>query len=210
MLHGGVLEAEAIASWIDRRNARALVKLATADGRGLHLLDVRYSVLTPKMFTRLHPPIDPVAAPDQGSVGPDGGTADRLGTEGETVTVGLRGIEVDCGVIPAAACAGHFPDYPAAPVAIVMGQVCRAAGRALAAHLDDDVTYQIEEGHVTATKLARAGQRLTLQASYDRPVSGGHLLHGTALADGEVIGEVEVTMSAVAAADRAVAARVAS
>jgi 3-hydroxymyristoyl/3-hydroxydecanoyl-(acyl carrier protein) dehydratase len=129
-------------------------------------------------------------------------TAAARGLADNIVSIGHEGIEVDCGVIPADTCAGHFPDYPAAPVAIVMGRLCRAAGLALAARLDADVAYQIEEGHVVASRLARAGQRLELQASYDRPVSGGHLLHGTAIADGEVVGEVDVTMSATEASSR--------
>jgi hypothetical protein len=91
-----------------------------------------------------------------------------------------------------------------------MGRLCRAAGLALGARLDADVEYQIEEGHVTASRLARAGQRLVLEANYRRPVPGGHLLHGTARADGEVVGEVEVTLSAVEVADRVLARPAAS
>ncbi|MGI9611385.1 MAG: hypothetical protein ACR2QO_00635 [Acidimicrobiales bacterium] len=192
-VQGGILEAEAVASWIDRRNARALVKLITTDGHGLHLLDVHYSVLTPKMFTRLHPPVELTADDAVAGAGTD---------VGEIVTLDREGIEVDGGIIPAGACAGHFPGYPAAPVAIVMGRLCRAAGLALSARLDAEIAYQIEEGHVVASRLARAGQRLALAASYERPISGGHLLRGTATADGEVVGEVSVTMSVTEASDR--------
>ena len=195
-VQGGILEAEAVASWIDRRNARALVKLITMEGQGLHLLDVHYSVLTPKMFTRLHPPVELVDNAAADSV-----AGARTG-DGEIVALDHEGIEVDGGIIPAEACAGHFPGYPAAPVAIVMGRLCRAAGLALSARLDAEIGYQIEEGHVVASRLARAGQRLALAASYERPVSGGHLLRGTATADGEVVGEVSVTMSVTEASDR--------
>ena len=54
----------------------------------------------------------------------------------------------------------------------------------------------IESGHVEATGLARAGQRLVLRAFYDRPVRGGHRMTGVAEADGETVGRVEVAMSA--------------
>jgi hypothetical protein len=204
---GGIVEAEAVASWVDRRTARALVKLMTADGQGLHMLDVHYSVLAPKMFARLNPPIDLPLDVDGCSIdiGDEGGEDDG----GEIVSVGHDGIHVDCGPIPVDTCAGHFPDYPAAPVAIVMGRLCRAAGLALAARFDADITYQIEEGHVQARGLARAGQRLELRASYTKPVAGGHLLKGTALADGEAVGEVAVTMSATEAPDRVLASPIA-
>ncbi len=202
---GGLLEAEAIATWIDKRSARALATLSTIDGQGLHLLDVRYSVLTPRMFERLNPPIEhpeatPPAERDGRGSGPE---AEPTVDLDEIVSIGADGIEVDGGVIPVDACAGHFPGHPAAPVAIVMGRLCRAAGLALAARLEADVTYRIEAGRVTATRLASAGQRLTFTAAYVQPAPGGHLLRGTASADGEVVGEVEVTMSAAEAAEAA-------
>jgi len=179
----GDLRAKAIGSWVDRRTARALVTLSTEDGRGLNLLDVEYTVLAPRMFTRLNPPIDLDAI---NGLEP---TAEAV----ETIDGGLR---VDTGPIPVEMCAGHFPDYPAAPVAIVMGRLCRAAGLAMMDHLDlDRRRYQIEEGRVEATGLARAGQSLVLEARYIEPVAGGHRLQGLALADGETCGEVDVVLS---------------
>ena len=58
--------------------------------------------------------------------------------------------------------------------------------------------HRIEEGHVTATKLARAGQSLSLEAAYVERRGANHLVHGGALADGETIGNVDVVLSAVA------------
>ncbi len=191
-LVGGMLKAEAVASWPDKRTARALIKLMTADGDGLHLLDVHYSVLSPKMFERLHPTTDEALA---SCVDPQVDAGPEM-TE-ELVVAGADGVTVDGGIISESACAGHFDGYPAAPVAIVMGRLCRAAGIGLAAKLDRELEYQIEEGHVVANKLARAGQHLVLEARYGRPVPAGHLMYGTARADGEVIGEVAVTLSAV-------------
>lgn len=179
----GPLRAQAIGSWIDRRSARAMVTLATADGRALNLLDVEYTVLAPRMFARLNPPIDPAA------IG-------RAEPRAETVRETVDGLEIDTGPIPVDMCAGHFPDYPAAPVAIVMGQLCRAAGLTMIRHLGlDGQRYRIEEGRVEATGLARAGQRLVLRASYVEPVPGGHRLAGQAVADDVVVGEVDVVLS---------------
>ena len=183
---GGMLAAEAVASWVDKRTARALVKLMTADGEGLHLLDVTYSVLTEKVFARFNPAVE-VA---DGGLDTSGAAPDRV------VEVARGKVEADCGPIAREMCEGHFPGYPAAPVAIVMGQLCAAAGRALESQLDEPVDYRIEGGFVSAKKLAVAGQRLVLVASYVEPTAAGHLLVGTALADGEPVGEVSVTMSA--------------
>jgi hypothetical protein len=55
--------------------------------------------------------------------------------------------------------------------------------------------YRIEEGRVEATGLARAGQRLVLEVNHGEPVPGGHRMEGRALADGEVVGEVDVVLS---------------
>ncbi len=198
----GPLRAQAIGSWVDRRTARAFVTLTTDDGRALNLLDVEYTVLAPRMFRRFNPPVDldelktAVAAADPTE------SVERTGA----------GVRVDAGLIPIEMCAGHFPDYPAAPVAIVMGKLCRAAGMAAIDHLaPNDPThtgeavaalvdpeshrYRIEEGHVTATGLARAGQHLVLEAEHVKPVRGGHQMQGRALADGEVVGEVDVVLS---------------
>ncbi len=198
----GPLRAQAIGSWVDRRSAKALVTLTTDDGRALNLLDVEYTVLAPRMFRRFNPPVDldevraAVAAADT--------------TEGVERIAG--GVRIDAGLIPVEMCAGHFPDYPAAPVAIVMGKLCRAAGMAMIGHLapNNQATigdalaapvdpaghrYRIEEGHVAATGLARAGQHLVLEAQYVKPIRGGHQMQGRALADGEVVGEVDVVLS---------------
>ncbi|MEL6982976.1 MAG: hypothetical protein AAFO29_11185 [Actinomycetota bacterium] len=194
----GPLRAQAIGSWIDKRSARAMVTLSTADGRGLNLLDVEYTVLAPRIFARFNPPIDLDAI-------------DGLEPEPETVERVDGGLRVDAGPIPVEMCAGHFPDYPAAPVAIVMGRLCRAAGLAMIDHLglgsadQSDPAgvpmtaagprYRIEEGRVEATGLARAGQRLVLEVRHGEPVPGGHRMEGEALADGEVVGEVDVVLS---------------
>ena len=182
---GEPLIAEAFATWIDKRTARALITLSTAAGAELTRLDVTYAVIAPKVFERLHQPSAfelPIPQVTHGLLdAPVLRTAD--------------GVRMVCGPVPAALCAGHFPDYPAAPIAIVMGQLCKTAGYALAHELGIEARYRIEEGDVEATKLAMAGQQLVLDASYLMGLDEHHVLLGTARADGEVIGEVRVTMT---------------
>ncbi len=185
------LEAQAVATWPDRRTARATVKLATPGGFGLNVLDVEYSVLTERMFRRLHPPTEPTdtAVAAERPFAP---------VEPEAIDGGLR---LDTGPIAAADCAGHFPGHPAAPVAVVMGRLCRLAGQAAIERTGGRGRYRIEEGTVTASRLAPAGAGLVLEARYVGQVAGGHLLHGLALADGAESGRVEVTVSVLADGD---------
>lgn len=189
------IRAEAIGTWIDRRTARAFVKLLGIDCQSMHVLDVQYTVLTPRMFGRLQPTFEPstLNGSDLGLETAEGQADDAMPFE---VYDTERGVQVDCGTIPVSMCEGHFPDYPAAPVALVMGHLARAAGIAMNRHLGfGELNYQVDEARVVATKLGRAGQRLILNARYGRRVGGGHLMIGTAEADGEVIGELELTLS---------------
>lgn len=194
------MRAEAFATWLDKRTARAYIKLSTLDGQGSHLLDVHYSVLAPKMFKRLHPPAETIIDLEP-SMHIDGAIDCGLNMSSDAIEDHGDGVRVDCGPILASACAGHFPDYPAAPVAILMGRLCRAAGVALGRKLAPDreaaaeIGYVIEAGEVSASKLARAGQRLVLEASYSHEVEAGHVMRGSAFADDELVGEVTVTMS---------------
>ncbi|MEL7156691.1 MAG: hypothetical protein AAFN30_08840, partial [Actinomycetota bacterium] len=184
------LEAQAVATWVDKRSVRANVKLATPEGTGLHVLDVAYSVLTPRMFARLQPGLE---GPGPAAVD---GVGDGDGAGQPPVPTAIEGgLRLDLGPIPASWCAGHFPDHPAAPVAIVMGELCRLAGRCAIEQAPGAEGYQIEQGFVEASALAVAGQRLVLEATHDHVGPGGHVLHGRALADGEPVGAVDVTVS---------------
>ncbi len=199
----GGLRAEAVGQWIDKRNARAFVKLMSDDGQALNVLDVEYTVMAPRMFERLQPPIHAsVLTAAEGVETP----AKMPGLESLPFVVlpiphdDRSRVTVDCGEIPVGMCAGHFPDYPAAPVALVMGQLAKAAGMSLNRQIGGgfdgaQVTYQVDEAKVKAARLGRAGQRLTLRTQYLRRAGSGHVISGVAEADGEVIGELEITLS---------------
>jgi hypothetical protein len=183
------LRGEAVAHWVDRRSARAYVKLLGPDGQGLNVLDARYSVLSPKMFTRLHPPAGDLAAPPA-----PGEPMPEWEVEVDPVVI-PDGYRRECGPIPVEACAGHFPHYPAAPVAVVMGHLCDLAGMVAIDREGGEGRYRIEEGHVLASKLAAAGDELVLEARYGRSTGEGHLIHGRALVSEDVVGQVDVTMT---------------
>ena len=183
----GRLVASALSTWLDKRSARAITTLRTQDGIDLNFLEITYAAMTPRMFERLHQGDRTEHVP--------GGEVNAFAPAETQVT--SNGVRCNVGPIPASACAGHFPGIPAAPVAVVMGQLCRTAASAMATKLDANVGYRIEEGHVTATKLARAGQSLSLEASYLERRGANHLVRGEALADGTSNGNVEVVLSAV-------------
>lgn len=192
---GEPLLGEAVATWVDGRTARALTKLTTRSGTGIQLLDVEYTVLTPRLFDRLHRPAAGERAPDSPS---------RTISAPEPTATGAR---LDFGPIPTSMCAGHFPGHPAAPVAIVMGELARTAGAALRNHTGRHAAgYRVQEGRVVASQLAQAGQHMVLEATHVGAVPGGHVMQGTASADGQAFGEMTVTLSeTVVPADAAAA-----
>lgn len=182
------LLAEARAEWRDKRSASATATLRTSGGTGLYQLDVDYAVLPPKIFARLHPERadNAVSASDH--------DAATFGTgAGEPIEGGWQ---VDCGPIPEALCAGHFPGLPAAPVALLMGRLCRTAGLALAHYLEEPTRYRIEYGEVEADRLALAGQHLVLRARGGERQSDGFHFSCEAAADDVVIGRCDVVLSA--------------
>lgn len=181
------MQATAAATWIDKRTAQATMTLAAADGTGLNRLHVTYAVMTPAMFSRLNPPV-PLAADAPGE------TASPLVVERNDGT-----ITGDFGPVDAAWCAGHFPDQPAAPVAVVMGQLVLTARHAMCHYLGGPVAYRVESGTVEATGLAQPGQHLVMEAEHVRAEPDDvHLLTGRALADGQQVGSVEVRLAAIA------------
>ena len=186
------MSVQATAHWVDKRTATASMTLAGPAGKRLNRLDVTYAVMKPNMFRRLNPPVETT---HQASDPSASGRGER------TLIERARGIVMaDCGPVTEAMCAGHFPGHPAAPVAVVMGQLVRTARDALCSHLGTEVAYRVEAGTVEANRLAQPGQRLTMEAEHrSSEPDGTHLLDGRALADGEQVGSVSVRLAPIAA-----------
>ena len=152
------MRAIARSSWVDKRTARAEMELRTDSGELLNRLAVHYAVMKPRMFDRLNPDVTTSAA----SAVPATGL--QVIDHGHVLRA--------CGPIDERMCAGHFPDRPTAPVALVMGQLVATAADAMANHLGLDVDYVVEGGTVDATGLARAGQDLVLEANHVETTGG--------------------------------------
>jgi len=182
------MRATARAEWQDKRTVTATMTLAGPSGEPLNRLDVTYAVMKPSMFRRLNP-LEDVSA-DERTV-PAGA--------GPIVVERSRGtVTADYGPVAVELCAGHFPDHPVAPIALVMGRLVLTARNALCSQLGADIAYRVESGTVEATGLAKPGQRLVLEAGYEgeRP-DGTHMLNGRALADDVEVGAVRVNLSAL-------------
>lgn len=175
--------ARGLATWTDKRTATAETELIGPDGAVLNRLRVTYAVMAPRMFDRLNPMVD-VPATEM--------------SLGETLVIEQRGVALrDCGPVPTAMCEGHFPGRPAAPVALLMGRLVATAADAMFSHLDTETAhYRVDGGTVEATRLAQAGQHLVLRASHEHERDGTHHLRGIATADEQVVGTVEVQLSA--------------
>ena len=136
---------------LDKRSARAAVE-ATANGAPLASFEVDYTVLTDSAFERLfriRGKPTPSASSPYGSL---------LTTAWQgTTEVAEQVVES----LPVGACLGHFADYPALPVAVLMGQLSYLAGRL------HDTPFRVVRGEVEASDLVWAGERAVFRVARD-------------------------------------------
>lgn len=92
-------------------------------------------------------------------------------------------------------CAGHFPLYPALPVAVLMHALSTLSGEVLRARWGDSARYRVLAADVVAEKLAFAGERLLLDASYVG-VDQNHeqYLACARLEDGSQVGQLQLAV----------------
>lgn len=139
--YGVPIQFEARVTALEKRSATASVR-ASVEGVSLATLEVHYSILTPALFERLNahrrqatPRLDKLAPVAEHPIHWDGGLGTRV-----------------IPAIPLNACSGHFDDYPAAPVALLMDQLAQVAEQAV-----PEPSY-IARGEVTASRLCWAGE----------------------------------------------------
>ena len=144
---GTLVQFEVSEPDISKRKARVSIR-AHIDNVDIAHLSVSYTVLTEATFGRLFGAHKKHAAPVLRSsypiktrgLQPGGNSAQQLL------------------LIQAEDCAGHFPDYPALPVAVLMGQLSYLAGTLL------DRPYRVTRGNVSARDLCWAGELVTFSA----------------------------------------------
>ena len=139
--YGAPVQFEAKVQQLDKRRAEATV-FASVGGRLLATLNTTYSILKPALFERLnaHRRAPTTRSSAMNPIG-----------EYPTRWTGDTGV---CTIpnLPVSACSGHFDDYPAAPVALLMDQLAQVAERAV-----PHPSY-IVRGEVTADSLCWAGE----------------------------------------------------
>jgi hypothetical protein len=95
-------------------------------------------------------------------------------------------------------CAGHFPFYPALPVAVLMHSLASLSGEALRVRWGDAARYRVLAADVHAERLAFAGERLLFEAAYQRSEQGReHYQASATLEDGTAIGRMAIELEPI-------------
>lgn len=156
----------AVSQPTDRRAAHATGSLSGPEGPFV-LMDAFYDVLTERVFERLfHHAYDP-DTPD-----PDGNPHTHS-LPLQHLTVGPSETSATVQARPQD-CAGHFPNFPVLPVAVLGGAMVAVALQALTATPGQEAAVWVPaRAHVHARRLVAAGTPVTVTAS--RPRTAGSL-----------------------------------
>ena len=147
--YGSPVTFAATLQTLSKRGARSQI-VVQAEAKPLAKLVVDYTILTEYAFGRLfrthYRPTEPQAAMD-------------VSLPGDAQSSGDRSV-YDVPALPETVCAGHFADYPALPVALLMGQLGAVAWRLL-----DSARWRGVRASVNATDLCWAGERVRFEAT---------------------------------------------
>ncbi|GHF37823.1 acyl-coenzyme A thioesterase PaaI-like protein [Deinococcus metalli] len=145
------------ATVLDRNKRQAVAEIViTAGGRDLAHLRVTYTILSDASFRRLfRSKYDPTFSVLNYDRMPDPPTGDFT-TEGNTTVLTLP-------EIPRDACAGHFENFPAMPVAVLMGQLGVVASRHYRA------PYRVAAATMSALDFCWAGESARFEVTPTAP-----------------------------------------
>lgn len=152
--YGAPVQFAAQLESLSKRGARSSISV-TAEGEPLAQLEVAYTILTEYAFKRLFRHRFRGTVPHKKMKPQPPGR--------RSVFAGWAQHEV--AEVPEAACAGHFDDYPALPVAVLMGQLGDTAASLLGSG-----TFRGVRASVSANDLCWAGEQVRFEAV---PVAGG-------------------------------------
>lgn len=162
--YGTPLRFVATLASLEKRRAVARV-LVTAKGKPVAEIEAKYTILPQVTFERLfrtHRIPTPPAANPYGTLLSEAFDGDSDWAE-QLLT------------IPVGHCTGHFDNYPALPIALVMGQLSYLAGQLMG------TPYRVTRGSVHANDLCWAGEKIRFSAR--RLGSEGDLHHYVCLAE---------------------------
>lgn len=145
---------------VSEQGRRELVAETTiSDESPFAQLTVKYQILTPSLFQRLFakyrtPPFPtPIHSPYRELI-----PLQFDDPQGTTLTAHSPALS-------ATQCAGHFPEFPAWPIALIMHSLGRVAGRFLHHIVGDEVYYTVTDAAVIAESLTFAVEPLSFRAS---------------------------------------------
>ena len=203
---------EAVA-WVDDTDARQrrevsahAMLLESGSGAPLFELDISYRVLSQPVFQRVFAPHRTYARglPRQGSFADVECFAARRSSPDrkalpveitrrtpESVRAKLRGVTDDL-------CAGHYPLYPALPVATLMQSLSSLCGEVLRVRWGNGTSYRVISADVSADRLAFAGERLLFEAAFREAAQGReHYQAWASLEDGTSVGWLALELEPV-------------
>lgn len=201
------LEAHCLQS--TNRQSQANCQIQRPDGTQLFGLRVTYKLVPEKIFQRLFAAfrVDMRQAPRTASPAPDGVRQrrqnpyrHRLGLT--VVTLDEHHIRADLPNVPAEACAGHFPLYPAVPVAVLMEAFSNAGGALLRKYRGEPaLAYRVRSADIRASRLVFAGQGIVIHGEMLGDVSerGAKMQMCACLTNGEEVSSATFVMDGVPA-----------
>ncbi|MEN8121727.1 MAG: hypothetical protein ABFS35_15355 [Bacteroidota bacterium] len=157
----GVLFGKANVVHLDKRNGIVSTKLFTENGQLLFIIEVTYKIMQHNLFEKLfiqnkqNEPFIPIYnSPYQ----KDHPLSEPIFTNNI--------LKTSLGPLQPNECQGHFQNFPAVPVAILMHSLSKAAGQLLAHNMGNkSLSYIVERGVVKAENLAFAGSKINIVIS---------------------------------------------
>ena len=187
----GVLWGAAKPEHIDRRTAKASTQLLIEGHKVLYDLTVQYVLVPERLFERLFESqrISIVKVED--------------GYNPYTHTIPLVDVKISGTQLTGSLCvdspdrcAGHFPEFPAIPVAILMQALCNASSILMQEILGwERIVYTVTEAEVRAQNLAFANELINIEVKHIRGDGDIHVLRCVARTNpNHEVGHMELTI----------------
>jgi 3-hydroxymyristoyl/3-hydroxydecanoyl-(acyl carrier protein) dehydratase len=199
------LRVEAKAEGRSRRSATASGQVRNDAGQTLFSLDVGYRVLSEAVFERLFSAHRRDLRSPERVRGASDGSSVHLRKNPYLSPLPMIASQLDATHGKAALpevrsdlCTGHFPMYPAMPIALLMHGLSSLSGDVLRARYGNHARYYVQEGEVRAEQLAFAGQPLHFEARWIACAGDLDMFEARArLDDGAIAGAMQLTLRRV-------------
>lgn len=189
----GKLTGKAKCISVDRRKAEAETELIDDNGNVIVRLKVFYHVVLDTTFERLYK--------DHYIAQPDFKIPNPFAQKHDFVSEQLFSDKITCsmGPVPEYYCAGHFPNFPALPVAILVYNLFDMANK-LTAHMlsTPELKSTIRKYEIIADNLAFAGDDVNLEVNHQQsPDTNLHEMYAEGVANGnKSIGKIYLQVEA--------------